>query len=197
LRHRPDIRRAERTLAAQTAQIGVATADLYPRFRLFGTIGLESISSGDLWEWASRTWSIGPSVSWKIFHAGAIRQNIKVQTARQKQALIQYESAVLNALEEVENALVAYAKEQRRRESLKAAVTAARRAYELSWDRYNAGLVDFNTVLDATRSLQSFQDELASSEGTATSNLIRLYKALGGGWESFGSASTNREKRGM
>ncbi len=197
LRHRPDIRRAERTLAAQTAQIGVATADLYPRFRLFGSIGLESISSRDLWEWASRTWSIGPSVSWKIFHAGAIRQNIKVQTARQKQALIQYESAVLNALEEVENALVAYAKEQRRRESLKAAVTAARRAYELSWDRYNAGLVDFNTVLDATRSLQSFQDELASSEGTATSNLIRLYKALGGGWESFGSASTNREKRGM
>lgn len=188
LRHRPDIRRAERTLAAQTARIGVATADLYPRFRLFGTIGLESISSGDLWEWAGRTWSIGPSLSWKIFHAGAIRQNIQVQTARQKQALIQYESAVLKAQEEVENALVAYAKEQRRRESLKAAVTAARRAYELSWDRYNAGLVDFNNVLDATRSLQSFQDELASSDGTATSNLIRLYKALGGGWESFGSA---------
>ena len=185
LRHRPDIRRAERNLAAQTARIGVATADLYPRFALFGTIGLESISSGDLWEWASRTWSIGPSISWKIFHAGAIRQNIKVQTARQKQALIQYESAVLNAQEEVENALVAYAKEQRRRDSLKAAVTAARRAYELSWDRYQAGLVDFSNVLDATRSLQSFQDQLASSEGTATLNLISLYKALGGGWKSL------------
>jgi len=194
LRHRPDVRRAERTLAAQTARIGVATADLYPRFSLFGSIGLESISSGDLWEWASRTWRIGPSVSWKIFHAGAIRQNIQVQTARQKQALIQYESAVLKAQEEVENGLVAYAKEQRRRESLQAAVTAARRAYELSWDRYNAGLVDFNNVLDATRSLQSFQDELASSDGTATSNMIRLYKALGGGWESLGSASNGREK---
>jgi outer membrane protein, multidrug efflux system len=194
LRHRPDIRRAERTLAAQTARIGVATADLYPRFHLFGTIGLESLSSGDPWEWASRTWGIGPSISWKIFHAGAIRQNIQVQTARQKQALIQYESAVLNAQEEVENAIVAYVKEQLRRESLKAAVTAAKRAYELSWDRYNAGLVDFNNVLDATRSLQSFQDELASSDGTATSNLIRLYKALGGGWESFGSASNGRVK---
>jgi len=187
LRHRPDIRRAERNLAAQTARIGVATADLYPRFRLLGTIGLESISSGNLWEWASRTWSIAPGISWKIFHAGAIRQNIQVQTARQKQALIRYESTVLKAQEEVENALVAYAKEQRRRESLKAAVKAAKRAYELSWDRFNAGLVDFSNVLDATRSLQSFQDELASSDGTATSNLIRLYKALGGGWKSLGT----------
>ncbi len=194
MRHRPDIRRAERTLAAQTARIGVATADLYPRFRLFGTIGLESLSSGNLWEWASRTWGIGPSISWKIFDAGAIRLNIRVQTARQKQALIQYESTVLKAQEEVENGLVAYAKEQLRRESLQAAATAARRAYELSWDRYNAGLVDFNNVLDATRSLQSFQDELASSDGTATSNLIRLYKALGGGWESLGLASNEQGK---
>lgn len=196
LRRRPDIRRAERTLAAQTARIGVATADLYPRFRLFGTIGLESLSSDNLWEWASRTWGIGPSVSWKIFDAGAIRLNIQVQNARQKQALIQYESTVLKAEEEVENALVAYAKEQLRRESLEAAVKAARRAYELSWDRYNAGLVDFNNVLDATRSLQSFQDELASSDGTATSNLIRLYKALGGGWESLGPDLNGNGERG-
>jgi NodT family efflux transporter outer membrane factor (OMF) lipoprotein len=194
LRHRPDIRRAERNLAAQTARIGVATADLYPRFALFGTVGLESISSGDLWEWASRTWNIGPSVSWKIFHAGAIHQNIKAQTARQRQALIQYESTVLNAQEEVEDALVAYAKEQRRGKSLKAAVTAARRAYELSWDRYQAGLVGFTNVLDATRSLQSFQDELASSEGTATLNLISLYKALGGGWNSLWPVPTGQEK---
>jgi NodT family efflux transporter outer membrane factor (OMF) lipoprotein len=185
MRHRPDIRRAERNLAARTARIGVATADLYPKFRLAGNIGLESISSSNFWEWAGRTWSIGPGVSWKIFHAGAIRQNIKVQTARQKQALVQYESAVLIALEEVENAVTAYAREQLRLESLKAAVLSARRAYELSRDLYNAGLVDFSDVLDATRSLQSYQDELAGSEGTVTSNLIRLYKALGGGWKSL------------
>jgi len=126
LRRRPDIKRAERALAAQTARIGVATADLYPKFHLFGTIGLESISSDIFWDASSRFWSIGPSMSWNIFDAGAIRQNIKVQTERQKQALSSYESAVLNALEEVENALTAYAKEQNRYEFLNKAVIAAK-----------------------------------------------------------------------
>ena len=183
LRHRPDIRRAERNLAAQTARIGVATADLYPKFRLMGTIGLESISTGDFLESASRTWSIGPGISWNIFHGGAIRQNIKVRSALQEQALIQYESAVLKALEEVENVLVAYAKEQRRRESLSKATNAANRAVLLARDQYQAGLVDFNNVLIAQRSLLSFQNELAQSEGAVVSNLVRLYKALGGGWK--------------
>jgi NodT family efflux transporter outer membrane factor (OMF) lipoprotein len=182
LRHRPDIRQAERFLAAQTARIGVATADLYPKFRLFGTIGLESLSAGDFFEYASRTWSFGPSFSWNIFDAGAIRQNIEVQTARQEQALLQYESAVLQALEEVENALVAYAKEQNRRESLIKAEAAARRATQLARDQYQAGLVAFNNVLDAQRALLILQDQLARSQGTVTSNLVRLYKALGGGW---------------
>ena len=185
LRHRPDIRSAERNLSAQTARIGVATAELYPKFRLFGTIGLESLSSEDFFEWASRTWSIGPGVSWNIFHGNAIRQNIEVQTARQEQALIQYESAVLRAQEEVENVLVAYAKEQLRRESLSKAANAAQRAALLAQDRYHAGLVDFNNVLDAQRSLLILQDELNQSNGAVISNLVRLYKALGGGWESF------------
>ena len=187
LRNRPDIRRAEHNLAAQTAQIGVATADLYPKFRLMGTIGLESISTGNFLESAGRTWGIGPGISWSIFHGGAIRQNIKVQTALQEQALIQYELTVLNALEEVENVLVAYAKEQRRRESLARATNAASRAVLLARDQYQAGLVDFSNVLIAQRSLLSFQDELAQSEGAVISNLVRLYKALGGGWKSLGS----------
>jgi NodT family efflux transporter outer membrane factor (OMF) lipoprotein len=187
LRHRPDIRRAERNLAAQTARIGVATADLYPKFRLMGTIGLESISTGDFLESASRTWSIGPGISWNIFHGGAIRQNIKVQSALQEQALIQYESAVLKAQEEVENVLVAYAREQRRRESLARATDAAKRAVLLARDQYQAGLVDFSNVLIAQRSLLSFQDELAQSKGAVVSNLVRLYKALGGGWKYLAS----------
>ena len=187
LRNRPDIRRAERNLAAQTARIGVATADLYPKFRLMGTIGLESISTGDFLESAGRTWGIGPGISWNIFHGSAIRQNIKVQTARQEQALIQYESTVLKALEEVENVLVAYAKEQRRRESLARATNAAKRAVLLARDQYQAGLVDFNNVLIAQRSLLSFQNELAQSEGAVISNLVRLYKALGGGWKYLAS----------
>ena len=188
LRNRPDIRIAERNLAAQTARIGVATADLYPKFRLFGTIGLESLSSKDFLEWASRTWSIGPGVSWNIFDAGAIRQNIKVQTARQEQALIQYESAVLSAQEEVENVLVAFAKEQRRREYLARGTEAARQADLLARDRYQAGLVDFSNVLISQLSLLSFQDELVQSDGAVTTNLVRLYKALGGGWQFYEAA---------
>jgi multidrug efflux system outer membrane protein len=184
MRRRPDIRRAERNLAAQTARIGVATADLYPKFRLLGTIGLESVSTGNLFTADSRTWSISPGVSWNIFQGGAIRQNINVQSARQEQALIQYESAVLKAQEEVENVLVAYAKQQRRRKSLAAATAAAQTAVQLAQDQYRVGLVDFSNVLDAQRSLLSFQDQLAQSDGAVTSNLIRLYKALGGGWES-------------
>jgi NodT family efflux transporter outer membrane factor (OMF) lipoprotein len=191
MRHRPDIRRAERNLAAQTARIGVATADLYPKFRLPGFIGLESISSGSLLESASRTWSIGPSVSWNIFDAGAIRQNIKVQSALQEQALLQYGTAVLRAQEEVENVLVAYAKEQQRQESLIAGTAAAQRAYELSREQYKAGLVDFSDVLDAQRSLQTFQDELARTNGAVTYNLVRLYKSLGGGWKKWDTSINN------
>jgi len=183
LRNRPDIRQAERELAAATARIGQATAELYPRFRLFGTIGLESLSSGDLFEWASRLWAIGPGVRWRVFDAGQIRKNIEIRTAQQEQALRRYEAAVLRALEEVENALVAFAKEQRRLEQLQKAVDAAQKAERTAMDRYQAGLVDFTDVLDAQRTLQAFQDELAQSRGTATATLVRLYKALGGGWQ--------------
>jgi multidrug efflux system outer membrane protein len=189
LRNRPDVRQAERNLAAQTARIGVATADLYPKFQLMGTIGLESISTGNFLESASRIWSIGPGISWSIFHGSAIRQKIKAQSALQEQALIQYESAVLNAQEEVENVLVAYAKEQRRRESLARATDAAKRVVLLAMDQYQAGLVDFSNVLISQRSLLSSQDELAQSEGAVVSNLVRLYKALGGGWKSLEPAT--------
>ena len=187
LLHRPDVRRLERLLAGQTARIGVATADLYPRFFLTGTIGLESLSAGDLFKSASRTWLIGPSVLWNVFDAGAARQRIDFQSALREQVLNDYGSRILLALEEVENALVAYAQEQLRRESLKAAAAAGQRTVLLAQDQYVAGLVDFNTVLIAQRSLLALQDELALSEGTVTSNLVRLYKALGGGWEFQGA----------
>ena len=183
LRRRPDIRRAERAVAAQTARIGVATADLYPKFQLIGTIGIESIDGADLLNWSSRVWSIGPRASWNLFDGGAIRHNIAVQNARQEQALVQYREAVLLALEEVENALVAYAKQQRRRDLLAKAAAAAQRAELLARDKYRAGLVDFNNVLDAQRSLLLLQSELNLSTGAATANLVRLYKSLGGGWQ--------------
>ena len=185
LRNRPDIKRAERLLAAQSARIGVAVSDLYPRFTLPGSIGLESISSTTLFNRGSHAWRIAPGVTWNVFDAGAIRNNIAAQTAIEEQYLAQYETAILTALEEVENAMVAYAEEQLRRERLVKAMEAARDAMRLSRDRFSAGLVDFSNVLIAQASLLNFEDQLAESDGAVTSDLVRLYKALGGGWQSF------------
>lgn len=195
LRRRPDIRAAERNLAARTANIGEAVAELYPKFRLAGSIGLEALSSSDILDAGSRVWSIGPSISWKVFDAGAIRRSIEIREVLQEQALIQYEAAVLNALEEVENALTAYAEEQARRESLTRGAAAALQAMNLAQDQYRAGLVDFSNVLDAQRSRLSFEDQLAQSDAAVTADLVRLYKALGGGWESLRPAGENGAAR--
>jgi multidrug efflux system outer membrane protein len=185
LRNRPDVRRAERELAAQSARIGVATADLYPKLTLSGSIGFETLKMGT--SPTSQTWSssVGPGITWAIFRAGAIRQNIEVQSALHEQALIAYEAAILSALEDVENALVAYAEEQNRRDNLQEAAQAAQKAAEFAKLNYESGLTDFNNVLDAQRSLLNFQDQLAQSNATVTSNLVRLYKAIGGGWKSI------------
>jgi NodT family efflux transporter outer membrane factor (OMF) lipoprotein len=196
LRRRPDIRRAERLLAARTAEVGVATADLYPKFDLVGSIGLESLSLGNVFSASGLAYLIGPKARWPVFDAGAIRSNIQVQTERQQQALIQYESAVLTALEEVENAMIAYAEEQRRLKALEASAKAAQRAVELAQSQYEAGLTDFTNVLDAQRSLLSFEEQLARSEGAVTSNLVRLYKALGGGWTSLLDESQGKASDG-
>ncbi len=189
LRQRPDVRRAERQLAAQTARIGVATAELYPKFTLSGSIGLDSPSFDTLFRTGSRTFRYGPSFSWRVFEAGRIRQSIEVQNALQEQLLIRYEATILAALEEAENALIAYADEQTRRQSLIKASEAAQVAADLAETQYSSGLIDFQTVLDAQRSLLSLQDQLSVSEGEVTSDLIRLYKALGGGWTSLASAA--------
>lgn len=195
LRQRPDVRRAERKLAAQTAQIGVAKAARYPSFSLLGSIGLESLSWGDLYSSGARTAQAAANATWTLFDFGRIRKNIEVQTALQEEALALYESTVLTALEDVENALVAYAHEQTRRGSLAEAAKAGQSAFELARDQYSSGLVDFQTVLDMQRSLLTVQDQLAASDGNVTADLIRLYKALGGGWTSLStntaSATTN------
>lgn len=185
LRRRPDIRRAERSLAAQTARIGVATAELYPSFTLSGSVGLDALSAGKLFNSASRSASFGPGVKLPIFDAGAIRANIRIQSALQEEALAGYRAAVLTALKEVENGLTAYAEEQERNQALHQSAEAAGQAAALAEMQFQAGLVNFTAVLDARRSLLSFEDQLAQSAGTMTLNLIRLYKALGGGWSSF------------
>jgi multidrug efflux system outer membrane protein len=188
LRRRPDIRRAERQLTAATARIGVAEADLYPKLSLTGSLGLESLQLADLAEGASRFWAIGPTLSWPIFDAGRIRANIAVQDARTDQQFSTYQRTVLTALEDVENALVAYSREQVRRVQLAEAVEANRRAVALATDLYRNGLGTFLNVLDSQRALLASQSDLAQSDATVSTDVVALYKALGGSWESFTSA---------
>lgn len=183
LRQRPDVRRAERLLASQTAQIGVATAELYPSFSLSGFLGLEALDLGDLVSGDSVTWDIGLPIRWNIFSGGRIRSQIRAEEARTNQLLASYEQTVLNALEESENAMVAYAKEVQRREHLALAVDATQRSLELVLTQYTAGLTDFQNVLDTQRTLLVREDELAVAEGLVVGNLVRLYRALGGGWD--------------
>jgi outer membrane protein, multidrug efflux system len=184
LRRRPDLRRAERELAAATARIGVATAELYPKFSLTGIFGLESITASDFAKGGSRAWSVGPTIQWSIFQGGRIRAKIEVENARQEQAMIVYERSLLVALQEVEDALIAYAKEQAHRAEVADAVAANVKAVDLANQRYTQGLVDFLSVLDAQRSLYGSQDALVQSERRISEHLVALYKALGGGWET-------------
>jgi outer membrane protein TolC len=134
-------------------------------------------------------------ISWNIFDAGRVRQNIKVQSALQEQALAHYEATILFALEEVENALIAYAKEQTRLQSLTAAEQAAQQAFELAKTQYTAGLTDFQVVLDSQRSLLTVQDLHAISEAQVTADLIRLYKAVGGGWATLSGGDGQVQKK--
>jgi outer membrane protein, multidrug efflux system len=182
LRRRPDVRRAERELAAATARIGVATADFFPRFSLTGSVGQQSVEFSDLALSGSRFGSFGPSVRWPIFDAGRIRSNVQVQNARQEQALGRYESTILTSFQEVESALVAYSKEQLTRKSLVQAVDASNRAFSIANELYRSGLVDFLNVLETQRALYQSQDELAQSNQRVSGNLVVLFKALGGGW---------------
>lgn len=181
LRRRPDIRSAERRLAAQTAQVGVATAAVYPSLSLSGAITLQSLSASDVLD-GFQTDRLGVSLAVPIFRGGALRQNVNAQNALVEQALASYEATVLAAYEEVENGLTAWTHEQRRHAALLGAVASARRASDLALMQYNSGLVDFQTVVTAERSLISLEDALAVSAGEHTANLVRLYKALGGGW---------------
>jgi NodT family efflux transporter outer membrane factor (OMF) lipoprotein len=184
LRRRPDVRSAERQLAAQFAQVNAARADLYPSFRLTGSIGLEALSLAKVLLPGAGFWNTGETVNTRIFNRTQLRQNVVVQTERQAQSLNTYESRVLQALQDVEDALTSLTQEQARRDHLTAATDAAQQSADLSLQLYTAGLQDFRTVLDAQRSLLSLQDSVASSTAAVSEDLVRLYKALGGGWQA-------------
>jgi NodT family efflux transporter outer membrane factor (OMF) lipoprotein len=183
LLRRPDVQKAEQELVAATAQIGVAKADLYPKFSLTGLAGVQSVSAGNWFNYSSKYWDAGPTVQWELFEAGSIVANIHVQNAKQEEALDQYQQTVLTALQDTESALTAYAREQVRRESLNQSVEADRRALDLATQLYQTGLADFLRVLDSESSLYTAQDALVQSDQAVSLDLVQLYKALGGGWE--------------
>jgi len=191
LRQRPDVRQAERDLAAASAQIGVATADLYPRFSLTGFFAFEG--TADIFDSSKQAWAIGPAVRWNLFDGGRVRSAIKAEEARTEQAFANYENTVFVAIEEVENAMTAYVEEQIRRESLRRSVTAASESVKLVNTLYRTGLTDFQNVLDTERSLFQQEDALAESEGLVSENLVRIYRTLGGGWKADDDAEAPPE----
>ena len=182
LRQRPDVRAAERRLAAQTARLGEAEAARYPSFNLTGSLGLEALSVSALGNSGAHTYSLLAAIGAPIFDAGRIRANIEIQDALLEQARLDYQGAVLTALEDVENALVALANIDERRTRLSQATDSARITLQLAEHRYASGLTDFLTVLDSQRTLLDLEDQLANSAGELAGAQIQLYKAMGGGW---------------
>ncbi|MBS0191653.1 MAG: efflux transporter outer membrane subunit [Phycisphaerales bacterium] len=185
LKRRPDIRAAERSLASQTARIGVATADLYPSFSIGAAFGLQSNQFGSWWNMSSRYWNIVPGFNWPVLDWGKIKSNIQVQDARTEQAMIIYEQTVLRSFEDVESSLLQMVSEQQRLGSLNRAVTASSRAVSLAEDLYQTGNVDFRTVLDNQIVLYNAQDQAVTSHALTLTSMVSLYKALGGGWETL------------
>ena len=188
LRRRPDIRRAERDAAAQSALIGIAKADLYPRFTLAGFVGLQSSDTGmatlaDLFTGDSFTGFVGPALSWPLLNYGRLKNNVRVQDARFQQLVINYQNTVLKAAEEVENAVVAFLRAQEQARFLSAAVQATKGAVDLSLIQYRGGAIPFDRVLISEERLVAQQDRLAEAKGAISVNLIAMYKGLGGGWQ--------------
>lgn len=182
LRQRPDIRAAERRLAAQTAQIGVATAALYPEFTLSGFIGLQSRSVHDLLDNDSEMWGVSLPVSWALYDGGRTRSNIELQKELTEQRLLEYRQTVLQALAEIESALVAYNNEHQRLAALRRATEATREGVRLALVQYDTGLTDYNNVMIMQRDLFQLEEQLAASQAQLDFELIALYKAAGGGW---------------
>lgn len=197
LRRRPDIRQAEYQAAQQSAQIGVAVADFYPSFTLSGGIGVEASSVGDLFSPSSIVKAAGPGFTWNILNYGRILNNVRVQDALFQQAVLNYQNTVISAYAEVENALVAFVKSGQESQYLEISVKASKGAAKLALDQYQQGVADYDRVVNAQRSLQTAEERLVAARADELTNLIAVYKGLGGGWipeniDNFVSAETAR-----
>ncbi len=183
LRRRPDIRRAEREVAAQSARIGIATSDLYPHFSIAGSLYLDSANFSNLFDGDSLAGNVGPSFRWDVLNYGRLRNNIRVQDARFQELAVTYQNLVLQANAEAENALVGFLKAQQQVKYLAESVSAAEQSVGLVRDQYDAGKTDFNRVLTVEQTLTQQQDQWAVAQGSVAQSLIKVYKALGGGWQ--------------
>jgi NodT family efflux transporter outer membrane factor (OMF) lipoprotein len=183
-RRRPDIREADAQLHAATATIGVADANFYPSFTLTGSVGLQALQPWTLFNLNSRQYALGPSINIPIFEGGRLKATLALRKDQEKEAAVVYQRTVLNAWHEIDNSLTAYQSEQRRRDQLKEAVTQNERAVSLAQSRYQEGVADFLQVLDAQRELFLTQQGLAESTTLVDTDLVAIYKALGGGWET-------------
>lgn len=192
LRRRPDIRLAERELASATAQIGVAVGDLFPRISFVGRWGFDAISSGDLGNAASESFAFGPSIQWAAFDLGRVHQRIKQKEAAADGALARYEQTVLRALEETDASLTDYAKSRVKQQHLESSATASADAARLARARFDSGVADFLTVLDAERTMLEAEDRLAQSETQTATALLAMYKALGGGFRPLPREASTR-----
>jgi NodT family efflux transporter outer membrane factor (OMF) lipoprotein len=183
-RRRPDIRQAEAQLHGATADIGVAVADFYPSVKLSGSVGLQAIQPWKMFNIDARQYGVGPGVTIPIFEGGQLKATLQLRKAQQQEAAIAYQKTVLSAWHEVDNALTAYRTEQARRDQLTQAVAQNQRALGLAQSRYQEGVADFLQVLTAQQNLLSTQQQLALATTNVSANLVALYKALGGGWET-------------
>jgi NodT family efflux transporter outer membrane factor (OMF) lipoprotein len=183
IRRRPDIRTAERQLAAQSAQIGYAVTELYPHFSIGGSVGTSGRQEGDLFESNSENWNIFGMFEWNIFNYGRLRSNIRLQDALFQQLLVDYRGTVLQAQADVENAIVAYLKSHDQLVSYQLAAAASARAVKISSTQYKNGSIPFNTVITTLSSDAQQQDLLATAKGNVSANLVLVYKSLGGGWQ--------------
>lgn len=182
LRRRPDIRQTEKQLAAATSRVGAAIALLFPTFSLTGSFGYQADNLGNWFTHKGEAWTIGPSIFWPLVDFGRIRSEIDFTKASQREALLNYEKTVLNALEEVESALASFSKEEMRLESLKRELTALKSSRDLTDAKYRAGLVSFTNLLEAEAQVLFAEQTVISSEETLSENLMAVYKSLGGDW---------------
>jgi len=191
-RRRPDIRSAEAKLQAATAQVGIAVAQLYPSVTLTGSFGLQALDFSNLGSWSARQYAFGPSLSLPLFEGGRLRGTVELRKAQQQEAAISYQETVLQAWHDVANALIAYGTEQERLQRLNRAARDNEEVLRIALERYRSGIDPYLNVLTAQRALLNYQLQAAQSLTAVQSNLIQLYKALGGGWDAAGAVGDSK-----